>query len=67
MESNEFLLGQENFLSGLPLKIPFEQGSVQFNEYERGWVQALRGNLKTSARSDDCFIPSRNGYIRLPK
>jgi len=63
MESNEFLLGQENFLSGLPLQIHFEQGSVQFNEYERGWIQALRGNLIMSSKSNDCLIPSRNGYI----
>lgn len=44
MRSKAFIEGQKHFLSGKPLAIPYPQSSSEYNEFERGWVQALKAS-----------------------
>lgn len=44
MRSKAFFEGQKHFQSGKPLAIPYPQGGGEYNEFERGWVQALKAS-----------------------
>ncbi len=57
MRSEAYIKGQRYFLSGKPLKIPYAAGSVQYNEFESGWIQAHRGNVDRPTLSPKAELP----------